>query len=576
VDGFVGRGPGPGSGAGRREGATSLLLTEVGGDQGHLLAPGGAAEAMAIRDRLIVEGIRQHGGTILTPADGDVRLFATFPGAAQAVAAACALQREIRMQPRLANLAPRVVVHAGGPADDDHWWAATVCDQVRAYARAGQVLVGGTLPALLPAALPPGTRLLPFASQLPGQLAEAGPIYELALGRTEAELIQYTRELAAHASSISDDLAELRSNLVYWLLARPGGTAGLTRARASAPLSAIEAMRPSFSAVESLLAESLTALTGGMRLAPDELGDLEGLLFSPSIDLTDRPRTPAEVLADMAEALDAAVRVVSEAGDAWKWTVPWLARSQEDVEALAARAEALGLVELAQELAALVTDLRSLAALAPSDPLRVAQSLHHGILVQVERARAGIEAEMRQQQSVAAEIDQARKQLAELRVVHRQAVNSIEQLHRAIAHPDAILAPSDGAYLDAPPMGLGPWIVRLDELCRAGSYRQARKGLERWRQTADRALAGEREVLSAIRAPFQRRKELRGLLVALEAKAAAMGLARDAEVAELSRLARTLLFTSPTDLDEAGRRVRQYQDLVQTRTKPMQRKVNQG
>ena len=573
TDGHVGRGPGPG--AGHSGGAGSLLLTEVGGDQGHPEAPGGATEALAVRDRLIVESISQNGGTMLgVPAIADC-LCATFAEPAQAVAAACTIQREIRTQPRLSDLAPRVVVHAGSD-HRDQWRVASVCDQVRTFARAGQILVGGTITALPLGALPPGTRLLPFASHLPGPLAELGPIFEIALGRSEVEITGYTRDLAARATAISNDLSALLSNLVYRLLARPGATSGLTLAQASASFGVVEALRPGFSTVESLLADAVAALGGGMRLSPDELGQLERLLYWPSIELPDRSRTPAEVLTEMAEAVHAATGVVTRAGDAWKRTVPQLARCQEDLEALHEKATALRAAGPARQLTDVIAKVRSLAALAPSDPLQAAESFEGGVLQRVERGRASVEAEVRQQQVVAAEVERALARLAELRAVHRQAVNGIRQLRRAIARVGGIPAPLDGAYLDAPPMGLGPWIARLDQLCRAGSHRQVRKGLERWWQVADQALAGEREVLNALRVPFQRRKELRSLLVALEAKAAAMGLAGDAQLAELGRLARTGLFTSPTDLDEAGQRVLQYQDHVRNRTMPIQRKVKQG
>jgi hypothetical protein len=548
---------------------------EVAVDQAQPGTPGGGTEALAVRDRLIVESIRQHGGTMLgEPAIADC-LCATFAEPAQAVAAACAIQREIRTQPRLSELAPRVVVHAGSD-HRDKWRVASVCDQVRAFARAGQVLVGGTITELPLAALPPGTRLLPFASHLPGSLAEIGPIFEIALGRSEAEITEYTRDLAGRATAISNDLSELLSNLVYRLLARPGATSGLTEVQASASFVAVEALRPGFSAVEALLSDADAALSGGIRLEPNELGQLERLLFWPSIELPDRSRTPAEVLTEMGEALYGATGVVTRAGDVWKRTVPQLAQCQEELEALHEQAIALRAAGPARQLTDVIAQVRSLAALAPSDPLQAAESFQRGVVQRVERARAGVEAEVRQQQLVVAEVERARVRLAELRAAHRQAVNGVRQLRRSIAHVDGIPAPLDGAYLEAPPMGLGPWIARLDELCRAGSYRQVRKGLERWWQAADVALAGEREVLSALRVPFQRRKELRSLLVALEAKAAAMGLAGDLELAQLGRLARTELFTSPTNLDEASQRVLQYQDHVRTRTNPVQRKVKQG
>jgi hypothetical protein len=109
-------------------------------------------------------------------------------------------------------------------------------------------------------------------------------------------------------------------------------------------------------------------------------------------------------------------------------------------------------------------------------------------------------------------------------------------------------------------MGLEPWLARLQALGRMGSFRQVRRGLASWMQVAEDALSREREVLEANREPLGRRQELRGLLSSLQAKARAVGLARDAELADMGARARAILYAAQTDLDEAALLVKGYGD----------------
>jgi hypothetical protein len=62
------------------------------------------------------------------------------------------------------------------------------------------------------------------------------------------------------------------------------------------------------------------------------------------------------------------------------------------------------------------------------------------------------------------------------------------------------------------------------------------------------------------REPLGRRQELRGLLSSLEAKAKAVGLARDAELIDLGGRARAILYAPQTDLDDATLLVKGYGD----------------
>lgn len=79
---------------------------------------------------------------------------------------------------------------------------------------------------------------------------------------------------------------------------------------------------------------------------------------------------------------------------------------------------------------------------------------------------------------------------------------------------------------------------------------------------ADGTRATAQKILTANETPYQSRNELRGLLDALKAKAAASGLAEDPQCTMLYGEARDLLYTAPCDLSGAGAAVSRYGALL--------------
>jgi DNA repair exonuclease SbcCD ATPase subunit len=67
------------------------------------------------------------------------------------------------------------------------------------------------------------------------------------------------------------------------------------------------------------------------------------------------------------------------------------------------------------------------------------------------------------------------------------------------------------------------------------------------------------EVRARNNAPLELRRELRGRLTALRAKAHAKGAAEDSRLVDLAQRAMTVLYAKPTPIDEASRLVQQYE-----------------
>ncbi|QFZ20005.1 hypothetical protein [Saccharothrix syringae] len=83
---------------------------------------------------------------------------------------------------------------------------------------------------------------------------------------------------------------------------------------------------------------------------------------------------------------------------------------------------------------------------------------------------------------------------------------------------------------------------------------------------AGAALDRAREVLAHLTGSLDRRAELRGRLAAYRAKAGGRGFAEDAELGELHRRAREVLYRAPCDLAAGAVAVRRYQQAVLART----------
>jgi hypothetical protein len=103
--------------------------------------------------------------------------------------------------------------------------------------------------------------------------------------------------------------------------------------------------------------------------------------------------------------------------------------------------------------------------------------------------------------------------------------------------------------LDALDAAAGSWLARSQRL--AALEQRAQQAAQQARTTA-KALFGL----------IARRDELRGLLVASQAKAARLGTAEDPEAVRLYAQARALLWTAPCDLTKAAAAVDLYKRAI--------------
>jgi hypothetical protein len=206
------------------------------------------------------------------------------------------------------------------------------------------------------------------------------------------------------------------------------------------------------------------------------------------------------------------------------------------------------------EVTALRAALDGASTAIAADPTKAADL--SDVERRLEAARRRVEGLERCRQEVPAALSAARAQLDQIGALVARAADALAQARAKIAPPVGLLEPPD---LDARgDQALRPWLDRLQQQADAGGWEPASAGLAAWRKSADACLAEAQRVAGANAAPVGRRNELRGLLDAYRAKAAAHGRDEDGRLARLHAAAKDALYTAPCALDSAEGLVREY------------------
>jgi predicted ATPase/class 3 adenylate cyclase len=166
-------------------GTPTFLLTDIEGST-HLWEehPEQMEAALTRHASLAASIIRKHGGTLVKSRGEGDSLFAVFPSAADAVAAACVLQQAFHSEPwpHETPLRVRMALHTGEAAlRDGDYFGTTVnrCARLRAAARGGQVLLSRATQELVRDSVPEGTRLKDLGLHHLRDLAQPERIYQL-------------------------------------------------------------------------------------------------------------------------------------------------------------------------------------------------------------------------------------------------------------------------------------------------------------------------------------------------------------------------------------------------------------
>src|SRR5438132_2606904 len=141
-------------------------------------------DALARHDVLLTEGISRHGGLVVKSRGEGDSLFAVFPRAAEALAAACTLQQALCVEPwpPEAPLRVRVALHTD-TADlregDYYGPGVNRCARLRAAAHGGQVLLSQTACDQVRDTLPAGASLRDLGARRLKDLQQPEHIFQL-------------------------------------------------------------------------------------------------------------------------------------------------------------------------------------------------------------------------------------------------------------------------------------------------------------------------------------------------------------------------------------------------------------
>ena len=246
--------------------------------------------------------------------------------------------------------------------------------------------------------------------------------------------------------------------------------------------------------------------------------------------------------------------LIGELGTAWRNAVPRLDALRARLASAASIADSLGMPG-DPELAAARTVVDDATAQAAADPLGAKIDDADRLVERVERRLADL---ARTRAGIGADLDDAARRLEEIAGLIAAGAGARAASEDRIVDPGGLVPPIDPSELDTGDRALRPWLARIRAQAGAGAWPAAAKGLEQWREEAGALHARATAVAAANRAPLERRNDLRGLLDAYRAKAAAQGLAEDPGLTERYRSAREALYAYRCDVRRAETVVREY------------------
>jgi hypothetical protein len=379
---------------------------------------------------------------------------------------------------------------------------------------------------------------------------------------------------AAERDAIQANLLELDSSFGKQLLAGAELT-GDTRRRWDDTAATLATLWQVFSAYSAVVDQAAEA--AARHVGPRELAAISGLLTGRSVQLASGPAplagrdladpgredlTLATAVARMRGAFSSVTEVVSAAEHVWTEVAGRLDAVGAELARVTPLAATLGDEALTGNLTAAQGNLARLRDTLNSDPLALWQPGGTVDTSGADRLAERVNADASRVDELVRLRDEAHQRVAGVAAAMAAARSAREDAAAAWQRATAKIA--SGA-LPPPPADLADLSGRLDGLgpmLAAGRWTRLGSELDLLDRELATVTAGFREAERAVVAAMAKRDELRGLLGAYKAKAARLGAAEDADLAERYDRARDLLWTAPCDLAAAEAAVAGYQQAV--------------
>ncbi len=271
-----------------------------------------------------------------------------------------------------------------------------------------------------------------------------------------------------------------------------------------------------------------------------------------SIPVTERKVYPRELLESMMQAFEKAKSIVVEVDYTWRSLDMTIAQAELEIADFKQK-----LVPRPQALLGAEARIQQIRKEINEDPLKAKDAYATAIEPLLVRLRKELQEAVRVQKEARQGLDAAQELFRKLVDTNTQAVAAGAESQTKVAPIDlSVLGiPVDQQTVDA----LGKWLDTLSSKTAEGQSKPVLIGLERWKAQATQAMKAAEMAATANQAPIAERRELRGRLQALKAKAQATGLAERPELSDLAARASKLLYDTPTALGEARELVRQFE-----------------
>jgi hypothetical protein len=190
-----------------------------------------------------------------------------------------------------------------------------------------------------------------------------------------------------------------------------------------------------------------------------------------------------------------------------------------------------------------------------SDPLGVSAIFDSQIEPVFLRAKTGMEKLEDQRRNLPGDLMRAREAFVTLGLVREQNRNAFEERRDKISGRGAPEQPLPSERMN----DLESRLRQLEAGSKTGQTDAVCAELENWSGEVKHLIEEEQKALEGNRVPLDLRRELRGRLSALKAKALARGVAEDLKLVPIAQKAADLLHARPTPIEEAAWLVSQYE-----------------
>ncbi len=270
--------------------------------------------------------------------------------------------------------------------------------------------------------------------------------------------------------------------------------------------------------------------------------------------------SPDELLSTMVRAFEVARDSVAAVDAAWRALGGTVGDATRQIAALRAETELFDEAEI-RELEGIDHALGLRRAQVQSDPLGTSLDLETAVLPALQRLKNTADDRAESRRQTADGLVAGRASVQNMRRLHREASDAWEEAQQKVSGTE-LPPPGTPARIES----LDEWLHRLQEKFDGGMLRPVAIGLQNWNSAARECVSDLQRIHTGNSGPLELRKELRGRLNALKAKAQAYGVEEDASLRELAGEAEALLYNRPTPIDRAEQMVTRYQSLLNERT----------